>query len=144
MGSIHLVEDRDQWKTLVNMVMNLGTSKIVCKFLSSWATGGFSRTQLHGVSSDTQQGKEYTITGWAVSYSNNAVILFSGVVNLNSLVYSFNHERKLLWDGLNLTHTVETDLHPITGPERWISRELQLSRAIKPDTEYNWGIYMWP
>jgi hypothetical protein len=42
MDWIELAEDMDQWRAVVNTVM---------KFLSGWATGGFSRrAQLHGVS----------------------------------------------------------------------------------------------
>jgi hypothetical protein len=50
MDSIDLAQDRDQWRALVNMVMNLPVPSNVGKFLSSCATGGFSRRpQLHGV-----------------------------------------------------------------------------------------------
>jgi hypothetical protein len=48
---IYLAQDRDQWKGLVNTVMNLLVLQNFGKFLSSCATGGFSRrAQLQGVS----------------------------------------------------------------------------------------------
>jgi hypothetical protein len=48
---IDLSLDRDQWRALVNTVMNLLVPKRVGKFLSSHTTSGFSRrAQLHVVS----------------------------------------------------------------------------------------------
>jgi hypothetical protein len=51
MGWIDLAEDTEQWKALVNMVMNLAVPYNSGKFLNSCTTGGFSRrAQLHEVS----------------------------------------------------------------------------------------------
>jgi hypothetical protein len=48
---IRLAQDRNKWMAHVNTVISLRVSWNVGKFLSSWATGGFSRvTQPHGVS----------------------------------------------------------------------------------------------
>jgi hypothetical protein len=48
---IDLAQDRDQYRVLLNTVINIQVPKSVGKFLSSCATGGSSRrTQLHGVS----------------------------------------------------------------------------------------------
>jgi hypothetical protein len=51
MDWIHLAQDRDQWRVLVNTVMNLRFPKKFDKFLSSCTTDGFSRrAHLHEVS----------------------------------------------------------------------------------------------
>jgi hypothetical protein len=47
MDWINLAEDRDQWRALLYTVMGLRAPKILG---NSFATGGFSRTHLHGVS----------------------------------------------------------------------------------------------
>jgi hypothetical protein len=51
MDWIDLAQDRDQWRALAKMVMNLWAPQNVGKFLSSCTVGGFSRrAQLHEVS----------------------------------------------------------------------------------------------
>jgi hypothetical protein len=50
MDWIYLIEGMKQRRALVNTVMNLRVTQNVGKFLSSSTTGGFSGTQLHGVS----------------------------------------------------------------------------------------------
>jgi hypothetical protein len=48
MDWIDLAQYRDQWRVLVNTVMNLRVPYNAGKFLSSCTTGGFSRrAQLH-------------------------------------------------------------------------------------------------
>jgi hypothetical protein len=51
MDWVRLALDWDQWRAVVNTVMNLTISKSVGKFLSGRAVIGFSRrTRLHGMS----------------------------------------------------------------------------------------------
>jgi hypothetical protein len=51
MDWIDLAQDMDQWRDLVNTVMNLRVPQNVGKFLSGCASGGFSRrAQRHVVS----------------------------------------------------------------------------------------------
>jgi hypothetical protein len=51
MDWIDPAQDRDQWRAVVNTVMNLRVSQNAGKFLSSCTIGSFSRrTQLHEVS----------------------------------------------------------------------------------------------
>jgi hypothetical protein len=48
MDWIDLAEDMDQWRALVNMVMNLRVPQNAGKFWSSCTIGGFSRgAQFH-------------------------------------------------------------------------------------------------
>jgi hypothetical protein len=50
MDLIDLASDRDQWRALVNPVLNLRVSQNAGKLLSSRTTGGLStRAQFHGV-----------------------------------------------------------------------------------------------
>jgi hypothetical protein len=50
MDWIDLAQDRDQWSSLVNTVMNLRVPQNVGKFLSSCTTGFSGRAQLREVS----------------------------------------------------------------------------------------------
>jgi hypothetical protein len=50
MDWIDLAQNRDQWRALVKMVMNLRVSQNAGKFSNSCTTGGFSRrSQLYEV-----------------------------------------------------------------------------------------------
>jgi hypothetical protein len=51
MGWIGLAQDRDRWRELVNVVMNLRVQQNSGKFLTSYKPVSFSRrTLLHGIS----------------------------------------------------------------------------------------------
>jgi hypothetical protein len=47
MDWINLAQDRNQWRALVNTVMDLRVPQNAGKFLSSCTTGGFSRRATH-------------------------------------------------------------------------------------------------
>jgi hypothetical protein len=48
---MHLAQEWDQWRTVVNTVMNLRVPQRAGNFLTSWVTISFSRrTLIHGVS----------------------------------------------------------------------------------------------
>jgi hypothetical protein len=64
MDWIDLAQNRNQLKALANAVMKFRVPLNVGKFLSSLATGGFTRTQLHGVSwLSVMQTIQYRRTG---------------------------------------------------------------------------------
>jgi hypothetical protein len=65
---IDLAQDRDQWNVRVNTVMNLRVAWNAGKFLSSCATGGFSRRpQFQEVSSFIKiYAGDIWYTGWAI------------------------------------------------------------------------------
>jgi hypothetical protein len=44
---IHLAQDKDQWRALMNTVMKLRVPENAGKFLSSCIFGSFTRSQLH-------------------------------------------------------------------------------------------------
>jgi hypothetical protein len=54
---MHFAQGRDQWREIVNTVMNLRISWKAGNFLASWVTSSFSgRTLFHGVSQSVSHG----------------------------------------------------------------------------------------
>jgi hypothetical protein len=83
MDWIDLAEDKDQWRALINTVMNLRVSEDG-KFLSSCTTGGFSgRTQLHGVSYNNNTKEEYQCHH--VAHFPKCVYFFNTAVKSNDI-----------------------------------------------------------
>jgi hypothetical protein len=57
MGWIDLAQDRDRWRALVGIVMNLLVPYNIAMFMSKCATSDFSRiAQLHAISLISQYG----------------------------------------------------------------------------------------
>jgi hypothetical protein len=64
MDWIDPAQDGEQWRVLVNTVMNLRFPQNAGKFLSGCTTGGFSQsTQLHGV-------KPHCLHQWSFSFNS--------------------------------------------------------------------------
>jgi hypothetical protein len=49
MDWINLAKNKEQWRAVVNTLMNLRVPQNVVNVLSSKETGGFSRAQLRGI-----------------------------------------------------------------------------------------------
>jgi hypothetical protein len=56
MDWVDLAQSSEQWRALVNTVMNLRVPYITGKFLSSWTIGGFSRSASRGKALDLYSG----------------------------------------------------------------------------------------
>jgi hypothetical protein len=80
-------QDRGQWLALVNTSMNFRVPYNVGKFLGSWATGGFSRTQLDGV------GQLYDVMLHVVTCMSDYRLRFR--VDIGFTVTTYTHNSKL-------------------------------------------------